>query len=107
MKMIKSTLGFCALFCTAPAFAFLAGARPLFVRTPFRSTSTDTDDLLKPAYDIEVLPIRIGHGFDIHRMAPIQDAGQPLVIAGVEITHKDQKVSADRCIRTFLVDTHY
>jgi 2-C-methyl-D-erythritol 2,4-cyclodiphosphate synthase len=47
---------------------------------------------LKPSYDIEPVSIRIGHGFDIHRMVPIGDAGQPLIIGGVEITHKDQKV---------------
>jgi hypothetical protein len=35
----------------------------------------------------------IGHGFDIHRMAPLELAGQPVVIGGVEITHKDQKVT--------------
>lgn len=56
------------------------------------STSTSTDDLLNPDYEIEPLTTRIGHGFDIHRMAPIEEAGQPVVIGGVEITHKDQKV---------------
>jgi hypothetical protein len=50
------------------------------------------DSLLSPCYDIERIPIRIGHGFDIHRMAPIQEAGQPVVIGGVEIIHTDQKV---------------
>lgn len=54
--------------------------------------ATSTDDLLKPSYDIEPIPIRIGHGFDIHRMAPLEEAGQPVVIGGVEIPHKDQKV---------------
>jgi len=28
---------------------------------------------------------------DIHRMAPIEEAGQPIVIGGVVIEHKDQK----------------
>ena len=56
------------------------------------SSSTETDDILKPKYEIESIPIRIGHGFDIHRMSPIEEAGQPVVIGGVEITHKDQKV---------------
>ena len=37
------------------------------------------------------LPLRIGHSFDIHRMSPIEKAGQPLVIGGVEITHKPLK----------------
>lgn len=53
-------------------------------------TST-TDDLLNPSYDIAPLSIRIGHGFDIHRMVPLEEAGQPVVIGGVVITHKDQK----------------
>ena len=52
----------------------------------------DADDILKPSYEIEPLPFRIGHGFDIHRMAPLEEAGQPVVIGGVEIPHKDQKV---------------
>mmetsp|Transcript_565 Transcript_565/g.1050 ORF Transcript_565/g.1050 Transcript_565/m.1050 type:complete len:251 (-) Transcript_565:39-791(-) len=55
------------------------------------TSSSSSDDLLHPNYEIEPLPVRIGHGFDIHRMAPIQEAGQPVVIGGVEITHKDQK----------------
>lgn len=59
--------------------------------TKLSSIATETDDILKPAYEIESMPIRIGHGFDIHRMAPLEEAGQPVVIGGVEITHKDQK----------------
>jgi len=54
-------------------------------------SSSSSDDLLNPSYEIAPLSIRIGHGFDIHRMAPIQEAGQPVIIGGVEITHKDQK----------------
>lgn len=57
-----------------------------------QSTASSTEDMLKPTYEVEPIPIRIGHGFDIHRMAPIQEAGQPIVIGGVEITHTDQKV---------------
>jgi 2-C-methyl-D-erythritol 2,4-cyclodiphosphate synthase len=59
----------------------------------FSSAATDADSLLKPSYEIEPLQVRIGHGFDIHRMVPIEEAGQPVVIAGVEVTHTDQKVS--------------
>ena len=33
--------------------------------------------------------IRIGHGYDIHRMAPRKEAGQPLVIAGVSFDGSD------------------
>jgi len=53
--------------------------------------ATAENDVLKPNYEIEPIPMRIGHGFDIHRMAPIADAGQPIIIGGVEIPHKDQK----------------
>jgi 2-C-methyl-D-erythritol 2,4-cyclodiphosphate synthase len=55
------------------------------------STTESEDDLLKPKYEIEPVPLRIGHGFDIHRMAPLEEAGQPVVIGGVIIDHKDQK----------------
>ena len=80
----------------APSLAFTASARP-FGRTPpstlFSSSTTDTeDDILKPSYEIEPIAFRIGHGFDIHRMAPLDEAGQPVVIGGVTIDHKPQKV---------------
>ena len=55
------------------------------------TTSTHTDDLLKPAYEVEKIPLRIGHGFDIHRMAPVEEAGQPIVIGGVVVDHPPQK----------------
>ncbi|KAL3926682.1 MAG: hypothetical protein SGBAC_013376 [Bacillariaceae sp.] len=55
------------------------------------TTTTTSDDLLNPSYEIAPLAIRIGHGFDIHRMAPLEEAKQPVIIGGVEITHKDQK----------------
>jgi 2-C-methyl-D-erythritol 2,4-cyclodiphosphate synthase len=74
--------------------AFVVGVTSPGIRassvSPFASTTTQTDDLMKPTYEIEKIPFRIGHGFDIHRMAPIQDAGQPLVIGGVTIDHKPQ-----------------
>ena len=55
------------------------------------TTDTSTEDLLKPAYEVEKIPLRIGHGFDIHRMAPLSEAGQPIVIGGVVIDHSAQK----------------
>lgn len=84
----------CILFLlihSSDGFLSTAHARPFFVPQK-QSTASSTEDLLRPTYEVEPLPIRIGHGFDIHRMAPIQEAGQPIVIGGVEITHKDQKV---------------
>lgn len=59
--------------------------------TTTATTDTDPDANLVLPYEVEKLPLRIGHGFDIHRMAPRSMAGQPIVIAGVEIVHDDQK----------------
>lgn len=96
------------LLIAVPADAFLAssvGASRHSTHTSVRraSTTTSTEDLLKPSYEIEPIPIRIGHGFDIHRMAPLQDAGQPIVIGGVEITHKDQKVSNGETLHVYKI----
>jgi hypothetical protein len=76
-----------------PVASFVVASSPSFWTTLKSTASTETDDLIKPAYEIEPITLRVGHGFDIHRMAPIDEAGQPVVIGGVEITHKDQKVS--------------
>jgi 2-C-methyl-D-erythritol 2,4-cyclodiphosphate synthase len=46
--------------------------------------------ILRPEYAIEALPLRIGHGFDIHRLVPIGEAKQPIIIGGVIIDHVDQ-----------------
>lgn len=54
-------------------------------------TMTNSDDLLRPDYEIEKTAIRIGHGFDIHRMLPLEEAGQPVIIGGIVIEHTDQK----------------
>lgn len=79
----------------SPIVAFTVGTPSNSGTTTFWSSASVStqDDLLKPPYEVEPIPIRIGHGFDIHRMAPIGEAGQPVVIGGVEITHKDQKVN--------------
>ncbi|KAL7547209.1 hypothetical protein ACHAWF_010532 [Thalassiosira exigua] len=55
------------------------------------ATEAEISSLLRPSYDIEPIPLRIGHGFDIHRMVPLSEAGQPVVIGGVTIEHEDQK----------------
>ena len=36
-------------------------------------------------------PPRIGHGFAIHRMVPLREAEQPIIIGGYGITHEDKK----------------
>ena len=65
----------------------------------FSNTNTNENEveeeeissILRPPYPIEAIPLRIGHGFDIHRMVPLSEAGQPIIIGGVTITHEDQK----------------
>jgi len=69
----------------------VSSSRPAVLAASTTSTPEETDDLLRPPYTVEPIPFRIGHGFDIHRMAPIQVAGQPIIIGGVEITHTPQK----------------
>lgn len=86
--------------CVSPVTSFLAvvsttgGAAHVsstVIRESAEAEATSTDDLLKPSYEIEPIAIRIGHGFDIHRMVPLEEAGQPVVIGGVEIPHKNLK----------------
>lgn len=86
------------LFCwIGPSQAFAVGGGASMVTQrgsalwASSTAGTQTEDLLRPAYEIEKIPIRIGHGFDIHRMAPREEAGQPVVIGGVVIDHKPQK----------------
>lgn len=89
---------------SAPSSSAVVQQQPPSQTTTATATSSNTqlfaekdddnsDDILKPKYEIEPLPLRVGHGFDIHRMAPLEEAGQPVVIGGVTIPHKDQKVS--------------
>lgn len=73
---------FCALIATSDAFS-----QPLL--SPRQVVALKSATTLD--YDVEPVPFRIGHGFDIHRMSPLEQAGQPVVIGGVTITHKDQK----------------
>ena len=64
------------------------------------------DDIISPQYDIESLPIRVGHGFDIHRMAPLEVAGQPIIIGGVTIDHNDEMVRNNVHKRNHFVDRY-
>jgi hypothetical protein len=92
-QCLSPVASFVALAGTAPSCnsALAASTSENAVKSPEQEKST-ADDPTKPSYEIEPIQIRIGHGFDIHRMAPLQEAGQPVVIGGVEIPHKDQKV---------------
>jgi len=67
-----------------------AAKRSTVVSVTISGTEGQTD-LTQTDYVLEPIPIRIGHGFDIHRMAPIEEAGQPLIIAGVVVEHSNQK----------------
>ena len=72
---------------SAQGFAVGGPTSPQTPPTP----AVNADDLLHPRYEVEQIPLRIGHGFDIHRMAPLEEAGQPVVIGGVTIDHAPQK----------------
>ncbi|KAL7510677.1 hypothetical protein ACHAXN_007543 [Cyclotella atomus] len=64
---------------------------PSLLASSTQKQEEEISSILKPEYEIEPIALRIGHGFDIHRMAPLQEAGQPVVIGGVVIEHEDQK----------------
>jgi len=76
---------------TGAVTAFTNANKAFFRNSRLTRSSATADDILSPSYEIEPVTIRIGHGFDIHRMSPIEQAGQPVVIGGVTIEHKDQK----------------
>mmetsp|Transcript_6918 Transcript_6918/g.10506 ORF Transcript_6918/g.10506 Transcript_6918/m.10506 type:complete len:133 (-) Transcript_6918:1972-2370(-) len=78
--------------------AFVTGDR-LIRNLSSLGVSVEATDLID--HEVEPVPIRIGHGFDIHRMAPVDEAGQPVVIGGVTVTHKDQKVCIFGCFFLF------
>lgn len=92
-QCLSPVASFVALAGNAPSCstALAASTGENAVKIPEQEKST-ADDPTKPSYEIEPIQIRIGHGFDIHRMAPLKEAGQPIIIGGVEIPHKDQKV---------------
>lgn len=77
--------------CTSRSSSRSGSGSLLSASTAEDEATSTKDDPTRPSYEIEPTPIRIGHGFDIHRMAPIEEAGQPVVIGGVVIPHKDQK----------------
>jgi len=83
--IVSVTLG------TGAVTAFTNANKAFFRNSRLTRSSATADDVLSPSYEIEPVTIRIGHGFDIHRMSPIEQAGQPVVIGGVTIEHKDQK----------------
>lgn len=62
-----------------------------FTKNNNEEEEEEISSILRPSYPIEPLPLRIGHGFDIHRMVPLSEAGQPIIIGGVVITHENQK----------------
>lgn len=64
-------------------------------QTAFSVRALQSDELLSPEYEIEKIPLRVGHGFDIHRMAPREESKQPIVICGVEISHEPNQAWVD------------
>lgn len=53
------------------------------VRCQAASTSTEVENDVVGVKQAPVLPFRVGHGFDLHRLEP----GLPLIIGGVNIPH--------------------
>lgn len=47
------------------------------------STTTEVEKDVAEVKKAPVLPFRVGHGFDLHRLEP----GLPLIIGGVNIPH--------------------
>ena len=78
---------FALLVLLVPSEAFAVTSSSAHLVSPTALQMAESDDLLRPEYEVAPIPLRIGHGFDIHRMAPREEAGQPIVIAGVEIVH--------------------
>ncbi|KAJ7565304.1 hypothetical protein O6H91_02G056000 [Diphasiastrum complanatum] len=48
------------------------------------STSVEVESRPSVKRDAQVLPFRVGHGFDLHRLEP----GLPLIIGGIDIPHE-------------------
>ena len=78
-KMVFVSLVSLGLTLSAPSTS-QGLTRPPAVRRHASVTSIAVD--AEPA-------IRIGHGYDIHRLASREEAGQPLVIAGVKFDGSD------------------
>merc|ERR1719253_153903 len=75
----------------APAGAGADKAAPPEGTDEDATEEAEISAILRPSYPIEPIPLRIGHGFDIHKMVPLSEAGQPIVVGGVVIDHEDQK----------------
>ncbi|RXH95622.1 hypothetical protein DVH24_008122 [Malus domestica] len=55
--------------------------RPVFCASA--STTFEVAQVPAPATPSKLLPFRVGHGFDLHRLEP----GYPLIIGGIDIPH--------------------
>mmetsp|Transcript_38329 Transcript_38329/g.120191 ORF Transcript_38329/g.120191 Transcript_38329/m.120191 type:complete len:173 (-) Transcript_38329:625-1143(-) len=78
--MLQRALLVCAAAALPRAAAFSAGGRR--VAGGARALGAAAE----PVVDLADEPLmRIGHGFDIHRMSSLEQAGQPVVIGGVTI----------------------
>lgn len=57
--------------------------RAFGIRCQSASTVVDVENDISEVKKAPVLPFRVGHGFDLHRLEP----GLPLIIGGVNIPH--------------------
>lgn len=88
LSPIVAIVALLLLVSLSPALPF--SSPPSTIRPRALLLRSAAADPTAPSYPIEPLPLRIGHGFDIHRMSPLSKAGQPIVIAGVEVKHPPQ-----------------
>ncbi|XP_019421656.1 PREDICTED: 2-C-methyl-D-erythritol 2,4-cyclodiphosphate synthase, chloroplastic [Lupinus angustifolius] len=58
-------------------------ALPISLSVSASATSTTAIETDKPQFSSKLLPFRVGHGFDLHRLEP----GYPLIIGGINIPH--------------------
>ncbi|XP_048446005.1 2-C-methyl-D-erythritol 2,4-cyclodiphosphate synthase, chloroplastic [Pyrus x bretschneideri] len=82
----------CSPFPTLNPY-YLQPSAPLSLRTPktprrpvfcaSASTAFEVDQAPASATPSKLLPFRVGHGFDLHRLEP----GYPLIIGGIDIPH--------------------
>lgn len=84
----QSSLQLIGAFVTVRALpTFKLTARPSALSTPSvvasASSAVEAEQQTAAASSSKVLPFRVGHGFDLHRLEP----GYPLIIGGIDIPH--------------------
>ncbi|XP_071730710.1 2-C-methyl-D-erythritol 2,4-cyclodiphosphate synthase, chloroplastic [Rutidosis leptorrhynchoides] len=80
--ILPTSTSFVTCFTTRSPLSIRSISRPAVV-----AAATNAVEIEKPAGtkpNSKVLPFRVGHGFDLHRLEP----GYPLIIGGISIPHE-------------------